>query len=141
MFCGDESSEGFSSCQVISSDSPTTDPCSNGRSETENNQAMEHAGIQEDTPVTCDDDDLFKGLSKSERPSKKELVKDYTKQCKKKAKQYKRAVFKKMLKQFKLGQAFQALFKKKKESTRQDHQVTVVGKKSVQISLQKRWKV
>jgi hypothetical protein len=114
LFCGDESSSGFSNCHPVNSVSAATNPCPNGNAETENNKAMEHAGIQEHTPVTCNDDDLFKGLSKSERPTKKELVKDYTKQCKKKAKKYKRAVFKKMLKQFKLGQAFQALFKKKK---------------------------
>lgn len=114
VFCSEESSNGFSKCHQVNSISIATDPCPNDNKEAEENQILANQGISEPTPVTCNDDDLFKGLQKEDQPSRNELIKDYTKQCKKKAKQYKKAVFKKMLKEMKLGQAFQALLKKKK---------------------------
>ncbi|MCO4793783.1 MAG: hypothetical protein KC493_08730 [Bacteriovoracaceae bacterium] len=89
--------------------SPCPDP-----NKVEDNKVLSESGISSDSPLTCNDDDLFEGIKKEDRPNKKQLVKEYTKQCKKKAKKYKKAVFKKLLKQFKLGQAFQALFKRKK---------------------------
>jgi len=115
VHCSSEGEDGFSKCHSIVPTTNDENPCPNNNTETENNEIMGHAGIEEHTPVTCNDDDLFKGLEKKDRPSRKELIKDYTKQCKKKAKKYRKAVFKKLLKQFKLGQAFQALFKKKKK--------------------------
>ncbi len=115
VFCSEESSDGFSKCHQVNSISEATNPCPNDNKEAEDNQILSHEGISEHTPVTCNDDDLFKGLQKEDQPSRNELIKDYTKQCKKKAKKYKKAVFKKMMKEFKLGQAFQALFKKKKK--------------------------
>jgi hypothetical protein len=114
VLCSSESSDGFSKCHQVNSISAATEPCPGSTVETADNNILDHEGITEDTPVTCNDEDLFKGLKKEDQPSRDELIKDYTKQCKQKAKKYKKAVFKKMMKEMKLGQAFQALLKKKK---------------------------
>ena len=60
----------------------------------------------------CEDQDIWKGMGQEERDKK---LKQLTKLCKKEAKAYKRSVFKSLLKQGKLGQALQALFKRKKK--------------------------
>jgi hypothetical protein len=60
----------------------------------------------------CEDQDIWKGMTQIEREKK---LKELTKLCKKEAKAYKRSVFNSLLKQGKLGQALQAIFKRKKK--------------------------
>lgn len=66
----------------------------------------------------CNEDIYHSGsrrLSAQEKKDKEDRVKHYRKECKKKAKAYKRAVAKDLLKKFKLKQAFQAITKRKKK--------------------------
>jgi hypothetical protein len=91
-----------------------TNPCPN-RQEGQESVILENSGATLDTPLSCLQDDIYGDMNKKDTPNKQQVVKEYAKQCKRKAKAYKKAVFKKLLKKFKLGQAFQALVKSKKK--------------------------
>ncbi len=61
-------------------------------------------------PEICSANEVLMGASQEELAK---IQDNLSKQCKRKAKEYKKAVFKQLLKEFKLGRAFQALLKRK----------------------------
>jgi hypothetical protein len=93
-------------------------PSSTPECNLQENKIMEHVGTNSDTPLQCSDSEIFEGGAKKSKKEISALKNDYNKLCKKKAKEYKRAVTKHLMQEMKLGQAFQALLKKKQYSTK-----------------------
>ncbi|MBA2405600.1 MAG: hypothetical protein H0V66_12560, partial [Bdellovibrionales bacterium] len=90
---------------------PTADPTTSCE---ETNKVVAHTTSNQE-PFICDNQSLV-GSGKSE-DEVDEAIKEYTKQCKKKAKAYKKALMKNLFNKGKIGQLVQALFKKKKYET------------------------
>jgi uncharacterized small protein (DUF1192 family) len=101
---------GIQACTQQQSQSDGSCPCKDAKK----SAVLESQGVNCSTPLRCEDNDLFADGKKKSRKELSEIRKNMTKMCKKKAKEYKKALFKHLLKQFKLAQAFQALLKKKK---------------------------
>ena len=115
VVCLDET--GYQQCF----DMPTEDPQT---CHEQPNPIIEKAGISKE-PFVCSNQQLLGSDSDDVEDAKKA----YTKQCKKKAKAYKKALMKNLFNKGKVGQWVQALFKKKKFKTK----VTKEGNKSPKV--------
>lgn len=94
----------YQQCQNVSDEDPLS--CN-----VEENEIVAHTGA-DTVPMICDDQDIL-GARKTNKGID-DAKKEYTKQCKKKAKAYKKALLKQLFNKGKVGQWVQALFKKKK---------------------------
>ena len=109
MMCQEGAGEnGFQSCSFEQLSDPST--CAQ-----QTDPLVAHTGVDQYVQV-CDDSDLggINGKSKAELKDTKD---EYKRLCKKKAKDYKRALMGNLLKKGKLGQLVQVLFKKKRFKT------------------------
>lgn len=93
----------YQQCYEVPSQDPT-------ECDQQPDKIVEHAGVINE-PLVCDNQTLL-GSGKSE-DDVEEAKKEYTRQCKKKAKAYKKALMKNLFRKGKFGQWVQALFKKK----------------------------
>ncbi|MBY0518098.1 MAG: hypothetical protein K2P81_14410 [Bacteriovoracaceae bacterium] len=115
-----DSEAGLATCAPVPGDDvPSANGCSSPSGEqtsTADEIANEYA--QSDAPVMCDETVWGKKGEALDEKAKEKKLKELAKQCKKEAKAYKKAVLNSLMKDGKLGQALQVVFKRKRKIMR-----------------------
>ena len=104
---------GLSQCFDVSTEADHIASCEEEVGDSPSN--IQNEFEPEENPINFCDEKVVFGGKKPTSSERKQKIKELTKQCKKKAKAYKKEVAKSLLKKFKLGQFVQAKLKRKKK--------------------------